>query len=259
MRKFLFTIVAFLFATAAFAQQPQSSTAPDFAVSARYVQGGSAGGYRPTAGAGLTLNIGGGTSWCGGVVDTYTASTLTMANNATNRVYLNTGASCVPAVKSTAFVAADIPIAIVTTVSGGIVSIQDERTMFLTSGASCVSPCNIRGFGTTFGDTGGSALSSGSIVYFTVPYACTIAAWNISVDAGTATLDIWKIASGTAVPTIANTITASALPAIASGTSIHSTTLTAWTTAVAANDIFGIYLQTVATAKFVELDLQCNQ
>jgi len=117
----------------------------------------------------------------------------------------------------------------------------------------------IRDFGTTFGDTGGSALTSGSVVYFTVPYACTIAAWNISVDAGTATLDIWKIATGTAIPTVSNTITASALPAISTGTSIHSTTLTGWTTAVSANDIFGIQLKTVATAKFVEIDIQCNQ
>jgi len=114
-------------------------------------------------------------------------------------------------------------------------------------------------FGTTFGDTAGSALSSGSVVYFTVPYACTIAAWNISVDAGTATLDIWKIATGTAIPTVSNTITASALPAISTGTSIHSMTLTGWTTSVSANDIFGIQLKTVATAKFVEIDIQCNQ
>lgn len=117
----------------------------------------------------------------------------------------------------------------------------------------------VRDFGTTFGDTTGPALTSGPVVYFTVPYACTIAAWNISVDAGTATLDIWKIATGTAIPTVANTITAAALPAIASGTSIHSTTLSGWTTAVAANDIFGLQLKTVATAKYVELDIQCNQ
>jgi hypothetical protein len=118
---------------------------------------------------------------------------------------------------------------------------------------------NIRDFGTTFGDTTGVALSSGSVVYFTVPYACTIKAWNMAVDAGTATIDIWKIATGTAIPTVTNTITASALPAIASGTALHSTTLTAWTTAVAANDIFGFQLKTVATAKFVEIDVQCNQ
>jgi hypothetical protein len=116
----------------------------------------------------------------------------------------------------------------------------------------------IRDFGTSFGDTQGPALTSGSVVYFTVPYACTIQAWNISVDGGTATLDIWKIATGTAIPTVTNTITASALPAISSGTSIHSTTLTGWTTSVSANDIFGLQLKTVATAKYVELDIQCQ-
>lgn len=116
-----------------------------------------------------------------------------------------------------------------------------------------------RDFGTTFGDTTGSVLTSGSVVYFTVPYACTIAAWNASVDAGTVTFDVWKIATGTAIPTAGNTITAAALPAISSGTAIHSTTLTAWTTSVAANDIIGIQLKTVATAKYAELDIQCNQ
>jgi hypothetical protein len=117
----------------------------------------------------------------------------------------------------------------------------------------------VRSFGTTFGDTGGSALTSGSVVYFTIPYTCTIAAWNATVDAGTVTFDIWKIATGTAVPTVTNTITASALPAISTGTALHSTTLTSWTTSVAANDIVGIQLKTVATAKYAELDVECDQ
>ena len=116
-----------------------------------------------------------------------------------------------------------------------------------------------RDFGTFFGDTQGSALTSGSVVYFDVPYACRIAAWNISVDAGTATFDIWKIGTGTAIPTVLNSITASALPAVATGTRAHSTTLTGWKTTVSANDIVGIQLNTVATAKYAELDIKCNQ
>lgn len=116
-----------------------------------------------------------------------------------------------------------------------------------------------RSFGATFGDTTGSALSSGGVVYYTVPYSCTISAYNIAVDAGTATFDIWKIASGTAIPTAANSITAAAPPSIGSGTAKHSTTLTGWTTSVTANDVFGIQLNTVATAKYAEIDLQCNQ
>lgn len=118
-----------------------------------------------------------------------------------------------------------------------------------------------RSIGTTFGSlaTGSVALVAPDVVYFTVPYACTISAWNATVDAGTVTFDVWKIATGTAIPTVTNTITASALPAIASGTALHGTTLTGWTTAVAANDIFGFQLKTVATAKYAQIDLQCGQ
>lgn len=131
----------------------------------------------------------------------------------------------------------------------------------ITTSGTCAVAANvkIRSFGASFGDTTGSALSGNPVVYFTVPYACTISAWNATVDAGTITFDIWKIASGTAVPTISNTITASALPAISTGTAKHSTTLTSWTTSVTANDIFGFQINTVATAKYAELDVECDQ
>lgn len=118
---------------------------------------------------------------------------------------------------------------------------------------------NIRSIGGSF-DGGGSPLSSGAAqtTYFTAPFACAIAAWNITVDTGTITFDVWKIATGTAIPTVSNTITASALPAISSGTAVHSTTLTGWTTSVAANDIFGININTVSGATKASLVLQCN-
>ncbi len=125
-----------------------------------------------------------------------------------------------------------------------------------TLGSTCTIPI-IHSLGASF-DGGGSPLVSGKTVYFTVPFACTIQAWNIAVDTGTATVDVWKIATGTAIPTIANTITASALPAISTGTAIHSTTLTGWTTSVAANNIFGINLNAVSGATFVNFQGQCQ-
>jgi hypothetical protein len=133
-----------------------------------------------------------------------------------------------------------------------------------TSGSNATtlgSNFKVRGFGTTFGSnaTGATALTSGDVVYFTVPYACTIAAWNITVNAGTVTFDIWKIATGTAVPTVSNSIVASAKPALSTGTALHSTSMSGWTTSVTANDIFGIKLDTVATATYAEIDIQCNQ
>lgn len=107
-------------------------------------------------------------------------------------------------------------------------------------------------------DGAGSALTVGTKTYITAPYACTIQAWNITADTGTVTVDVWKIATGSAIPTVANTITASALPALASGTAVHSTTLTAWTTSVVANDIFGFNISVVSAATKVSIVLQCQ-
>lgn len=120
--------------------------------------------------------------------------------------------------------------------------------------------CNKRSFGGAF-DGAGSALTSGSTktTYFTIPFACTITAWNITVDTGTVTFDIWKIATGTAIPTVTNTITASALPAISTGTALHSTTLTGWTTSVSANDIIAVNINTVASATKASLIVECDQ
>lgn len=113
----------------------------------------------------------------------------------------------------------------------------------------------------TFGDPAGSALTAGdtTTVYVTVPFACTIQAWNILVDAGTATVKFWKVATGTAIPTSANSINTSGV-SISSGTAVHSTTLTDFTsTAVTANDILAANISTVATAKFLNVVLECQQ
>jgi hypothetical protein len=104
----------------------------------------------------------------------------------------------------------------------------------------------------------GSPALVADTAYITVPHACTIAAWNITVNAGTATFDIWKVATGTAIPTSSNSITASAQPAISTGTAIHSTTLTGWTTSVSANDIVGINLKIVSTATFASIVVECD-
>ena len=111
-------------------------------------------------------------------------------------------------------------------------------------------------------DGGGSALTAGKTVYTTVPFACTVSAWNIVADTGTATVDVWRLATGTAIPTAANVITGTGAgrPALASGTAIHSTNLTGWSsTAIAANNIIGVNLQAVATATYVNLVVECVQ
>lgn len=124
---------------------------------------------------------------------------------------------------------------------------------------SCSSNLSIRSVGGSF-DGGGSALTSGKTTYVTVPFACTIAGYNILVDTGTASFDVWKIATGTAIPTVANTIiSGTSYLAISSGTALHSTSTAALTsTTVSANDIIGVHLQATASATFAQLLLQCN-
>ena len=118
------------------------------------------------------------------------------------------------------------------------------------------------GFGFAFGSPANSAaLTAGSTqtAYLTVPRACTINSWDITVDGGTISFDVWKVATGTAIPTSTNSIVGGTYPSIATGTAIHSTTLTTWTTtAVAANDIVGINIQAAATAKFASFVVGCN-
>jgi hypothetical protein len=134
-----------------------------------------------------------------------------------------------------------------------------------TNAANVVTQSQVT-MGRTFGagfTNNGSALVAGATTYMTVPYACTITAWNITISpADTATIDIWKIATGTAIPTVSNTITASAIPAISTGTAVHSTTLTGWSTGVnvSANDIIGINLKIVGgTATQAQMVVQCDQ
>ena len=115
------------------------------------------------------------------------------------------------------------------------------------------------GISFTMGDpTNSSALTTSEVQYVTVPFACTITAYNLAVDAGTITVKFWKVATGTAIPTSANSISTNGV-SIASGTAIHSATLTDFTTtSVAANDIMAAAVTAVSGAKFVNAVLQCQ-
>lgn len=71
------------------------------------------------------------------------------------------------------------------------------------------------------------------------PYAGTITKWSLLGDvSGSIVLDIWKDTYANFPPTVADTITASAKPTISSDIKAESSTLTGWTTAVDAGDIF---------------------
>lgn len=109
-------------------------------------------------------------------------------------------------------------------------------------------------------DGGGSAISTGKVKgFFTCPYAGAITAWSIVVDTGTVTVKVWKIVTGTAKPTSANSINTSGV-AISSGTAIRSTTLTDFTTTtVSAGDIFAYNIEAVASVTEMTFNLEITR
>ncbi len=123
---------------------------------------------------------------------------------------------------------------------------------------TCAAAKVMHAIGYTF-DGGGSALTGGVTKYVTVPFDCTISAWNIAVDTGTATIRVWKAGTGTAIPTVSNSISTSGV-SIGTGTAISSTATGDFTTtAVSANDILGFNLYAVSAATYVNFILECDQ
>jgi hypothetical protein len=92
------------------------------------------------------------------------------------------------------------------------------------------------------------------------PFAGTIIEWTILPDAsGSIQFDLWKDSYTNFPPTIADTITASAKPLISAAAKGQSSTLTGWTTAVSANDIIRVNVDSATTVKRVTLALKMTR
>lgn len=104
-------------------------------------------------------------------------------------------------------------------------------------------------------DGSGSAIASGGTWYLSdVPYAGTITAWNIVADqSGSIVIDVWK--TNAAVPTVANTITASSLPTLSSAQSAFVGSISGWTTAVTVGDVFAFHVNSAATVTKISLTI----
>lgn len=104
---------------------------------------------------------------------------------------------------------------------------------------------------------GGAALAAGLYgVGLRVPFACKINSWTIVADAtGSAVIDIWKDTFANYPPVVADTITAAAKPTLTSARTATSSTLTGWTTAVAADDFLFFNLDSVSTVTQLKIIL----
>ncbi len=126
-----------------------------------------------------------------------------------------------------------------------------------------------RGLVFAIGGTGsGVALTNTSqSATLTIPYGCTIGTpagskYSIALgsgDIGTLTVKFWKIASGSAIPTVANVINTSGL-SLSTGTAIQSSTFSDFTsTAVSASDMMIMNITAISgTINSVLVVLPCG-
>lgn len=95
----------------------------------------------------------------------------------------------------------------------------------------------------------------GSPRYIKFPHRALITSVFLIADvSGNIVIDIWKVASGS-IPTVANTITASAKPTLSSAQTYTDSTLTGWTPQVSANDVFGFNVVSSSVISWAGLQL----
>jgi hypothetical protein len=106
----------------------------------------------------------------------------------------------------------------------------------------------------------GSAITTGQKkVYVEYPFAGTITAARLIADqSGDVVVDIWK-KTFASLPTVADTITASAKPTLSSAQTDEDTTLTGWTTAITAKDIFDFNIDSAATITKLHIILEIEK
>lgn len=106
-------------------------------------------------------------------------------------------------------------------------------------------------------DGGGVTITTGIKGDLTIPFACTIQEWTLLADqSGSVVVDIWKDTYANYPPTVADTITGSALPTITTATKGQSSTLTGWTTTIAAGDTLRFNVNSATTITRVTLSLK---
>jgi cytoskeletal protein CcmA (bactofilin family) len=106
-------------------------------------------------------------------------------------------------------------------------------------------------------DGGGVAITTGIKADIRVPWACTITKQSVIADvSGSIVLDIWKDTYANYPPVVGDTITASAKPTLSSAITAEDSTLTGWTTSIAAGDTLRINVDSASTLTRVTLTLE---
>ena len=109
-------------------------------------------------------------------------------------------------------------------------------------------------------DGGGSAITTGQKGHLEIPFACTITRVTALADqSGSIVVDIWKDTYAAFPPTDADSITSATPPTITAAQKSQNSTLTGWTTAIAAGDILAFNVDSCTTITRVTISLKVEK
>lgn len=95
-------------------------------------------------------------------------------------------------------------------------------------------------------ENGGNVLDTGIVTDVRIPYNCVIEQVTLLADqTGYIKIDLWKDTYANFPPTVVDTIVASAKPKICNGTKSVDSTLTGWTTIIAAGDVIRVNIDSI--------------
>lgn len=138
-------------------------------------------------------------------------------------------------------------------IESALVPDGDKGDIVVASGVWSLDKAHTRTLGISI-DGAGATVATGLKGYVVAPWAGTITGWSIAArQSGSVAFDITKIAAGDTPPTAS--IVASAPPALSTDQFEQSTTLTGWTTSIAAGDILGFEIDSAADIQQLTLTL----
>ena len=109
-------------------------------------------------------------------------------------------------------------------------------------------------------DGGASVLAIGFKGFISVPFDCIIESWTLTAfPPGSMVVDIWKSTFAGFPPSVSNSITGGAKPSITSDQKNSSSSLGAWTTAVAAGDIIAFNIDSVSVITLASISLKVTR
>lgn len=141
---------------------------------------------------------------------------------------------------------------------GGLSKVTTDSS--LTGQGTGSSPLSVAGAGAVtinyIIDGGGSAITTGVKGFVEIPYNMTITGWQIFADqVGSVVVDVWKDVYANFPPTVADTITGSEKPTLASAQSNQDLSLTTWTTSLIKGDILAYNVDSASTIQRITISI----